>query len=45
MMPIGNDVIYMGKVWNNQIHGVQPVFGVKRFPNEDESVKEINKGI
>lgn len=44
MMPIGNDVIYMGKVWNNQIHGVQPVFGVKRFPNEDESVKEINKG-
>ena len=44
MMPIGNYVIYMGKVWNNQIHGVQPVFGVKRFPNEDESVKEINKG-
>lgn len=42
-MPIGSNVIYMGKVWNNQIYGIQPVFGVKKSPYEDESVKQVNK--
>lgn len=35
-MPGGYDVIYDGKLWNNQVHGIQPVWGVKESPHEDE---------
>lgn len=38
MMPIGSTVIYDGKVWNNQVHGTQPVWGIKKSAANDESV-------
>lgn len=43
MMPIGSEVIYCGKYWNNQVRGVQPVFGIKKSPAEDESVNQPQK--
>ncbi|MCR5762431.1 MAG: hypothetical protein K6G00_03520 [Treponema sp.] len=44
MMPIGSTVIYDGKVWNNQVHGTQPVWGVKNSAADDETAKQtVNK--
>ena len=44
MMPIGSTVIYDGKVWNNQVHGPQPVWGIKKSVANDETVNQyINK--
>ena len=44
MMPIGSTVIYDGKVWNNQVHGTQPVWGIKKSAANDETVNQyINK--
>jgi len=42
-MPIGSTVIYDGKLWNNQTHGTQPVWGVKKSPTDDESVTKTHK--
>ena len=36
MMPIGSTVIYDGKVWNNQVHGTQPVWGIKKSAANNE---------
>lgn len=35
MAPIGSTVIWMGKVWVNQFHEVQPAWGVKE-PSIDD---------
>ena len=44
MMQIGSTVIYDGIVWNNQIHGIQPVWGIKKSAADDETVNQyINK--
>ncbi len=43
-MPIGSTVIYDGKIWNNQFHGTQPVWGVKNSAADDETAKQtVNK--
>lgn len=36
MMKIGSNVIFCGELWNNQMKGIQPVWGVKKSCNEDE---------
>lgn len=44
MMQIGSTVIYDGIVWNNQVHGIQPVWGIKKSAADDETVNQyINK--
>lgn len=40
MMQIGSTVIYDGKVWNNQVHGIQPVWGIKKSAANDETVNQ-----
>ena len=44
MMPIGSTVIYDGKVWNNQVHGTQPVWGIKKSASDClfENINEVN---
>lgn len=44
MMQIGSTVIYDGIVRNNQVHGIQPVWGIKKSADDDETVNQyINK--
>lgn len=43
MMQIGSDVIYNGKIWNNQVYGIQPVWGVKESAREDEIPQQPEK--
>lgn len=43
MAPIGSTVIWMGKVWVNQFHGVQPVWEVKEPSIDDERQKLSTK--
>ena len=43
MADIGSTVIYMGKQWNNQVHGTQPVWGVKKSNTDDEKTQTPQK--
>ena len=43
MADIGSTVIYMGKQWNNQVRGTQPVWGVKKSNTDDEKTQNSLK--
>lgn len=43
MADIGSTVIYMGKQWNNQVRGTQPVWGVKKSNTDDEKTQTSKK--
>ena len=43
MADIGSTVIYMGKQWNNQVRGTQPVWGVKKSNTDDEKTQTPQK--